>query len=408
MELVYIFSGADGIRIPFFDYDSRLFRLIASGGGGIWNKSRREFIFPNEHTCLDTFSSIFSDITWVMVTENNPAQLMIHNFFERPWNNTVINQIPRSADIQIDNCPARSAGAGMQQSDAACLAAFVSKTEQFFPEHWRIELEVELHARKYSPRTLRSYVYYNSLLCRTLQKTPEEIDDNGIKQFLAILDKNREYSASSMNIAISAIKFFYLNVIKKNIIGEQHRPRHDKRLPAVLSKAEISRILELETNPKHRLLLMLVYSSGLRVSEVVALRKEHIDFSRKVLFIRSGKGRRDRCTLLSERASAFLIEYCSLYDIRTWLFPGQPANRHLSIRSAQNIFDKAAHKAEITKKISIHSLRHTFATHLLESGTDIRYIQTLLGHSSLKTTERYAHVAVRSALHIQSPLDTII
>jgi site-specific recombinase XerD len=162
----------------------------------------------------------------------------------------------------------------------------------------------------------------------------------------------------------------------------------------------------MEKNPKHRLLLMLTYSSGLRVSEVVALKKEHIDVKRKTILIRDGKGRRDRYTLLSDRAAQFIGDYCAIHNIEGWLFPGIPVQHHLSVRSAQNIFDKALHNAEIQKAISIHSLRHTFATHLLESGTDIKYIQELLGHSSLKTTQRYTHVARRSLLRIQSPLDT--
>jgi site-specific recombinase XerD len=152
---------------------------------------------------------------------------------------------------------------------------------------------------------------------------------------------------------------------------------------------------------------MLVYSSCLRVSEVVALKKEHIDLSRKVIYIRLGKGRKDRNTLLSEKAAMFIEEYYNFFNIDKWLFPGQPATHHLTIRSAQNIFDKAVRRAGIEKKITIHGLRHTFATHLLESGTDIRYIQTLLGHANLRTTERYTHVAKRSVLNIKSPLDTI-
>jgi integrase/recombinase XerD len=175
----------------------------------------------------------------------------------------------------------------------------------------------------------------------------------------------------------------------------------------ILSKEEVSKILSLEKNPKHRLLLMLVYSSGLRVSEVVALKKEHIDLSRKVIYIRLGKGRKDRSTLLSEKAANYIVEYYKYFNIDKWVFPGQPAVKHLSIRSAQNIFDKSVRRAAILKEISIHSLRHTFATHLLESGTDIRYIQELLGHSSLRTTELYTHVARRNVLKIKSPLDTI-
>ena len=277
-----------------------------------------------------------------------------------------------------------------------------------FPEHWQMKLEAVLRSRKYSPRTLDAYVYYNRLLCQTLQKSPEEIQPEDITQFLASIEKDRKYSASSFYLAISSIKFFYRRVLKKDISNERRRPRNDKRLPQVLSKDEVSKIITMEKNPKHRLLLVLVYSSGLRVSEVVALKKEHIDMSRKVLYIKQGKGRKDRCTLLSEKAAHLLTDYCAIFDVETWLFPGQPATHSLSIRSAQKIFDKAVRKAGIRKDISIHSLRHSFATHLLESGTDIRYIQTLLGHSSIRTTERYTHIARSSVLNIQSPLDTML
>jgi site-specific recombinase XerD len=249
-------------------------------------------------------------------------------------------------------------------------------------------------------------VYYNRLLCGTLQKFPEKIQQEDITQFLATLEKDREYAASSINLAISAIKFFYKRVLKDDIIKEQRRPRKDERLPMVLSKTEVLKILDMEKNPKHRLLLMLVYSSGLRVSEVVTLKLEHIDLSCKVIYVRLGKGRKDRCTLLSEKAADLMTEYCAFFGIQTWLFPGQPATKHLSIRSAQHIFEKALRNAGILKNISIHSLRHSFATHLLENGTDIRYIQALLGHSSLRTTERYTHIARRSILNIKSPFDS--
>jgi len=284
--------------------------------------------------------------------------------------------------------------------------SWISLPEKF-PEHWQIKLNTELRSRKYSPQTRRSYQYYNRLLCRFLQKSPEEICCADIKQFLAAVEKERDYSASSMNLAISAIKFFYENILKNQSIDEQRRPRQDGRLPVILSKDEISTIICAESNPKHKLLLMLAYSSGLRVSEVVALKREHIDLERHVVYVKLGKGRKDRCTLLSEKAASLIAEYCAFFSISGWLFPGIPATRHLSIRSAQHIFEKATRRAEVAKRVSIHSLRHSFATHLLESGTDIRYIQELLGHSNIRTTERYTHVARRNILRIQSPLDSI-
>ena len=152
----------------------------------------------------------------------------------------------------------------------------------------------------------------------------------------------------------------------------------------------------------------MVHSSGLRVSEVVQLKRSHIDISRKVIYIKGGKGRKDRYTLLSQKAAQLFIKYCKIADTQDWLFPGQSAVRPLTIRSAQKIFDKAVCRANIRKEVSIHCLRHTFATHLLENGTDILYIQCILGHSSLRTTERYTRIAKGNILNIRSPLDIII
>ncbi|MCL2802077.1 MAG: site-specific integrase [Treponema sp.] len=285
---------------------------------------------------------------------------------------------------------------------------------EMFSKYWQDRLENEMRVRKFSVKTQNTYIYFNKLICRTFQKFPEDIYNEDITEFLALLEKDKNYSASSMNLTISALKFFYRNVFKSDIVKEQKRPYQNKNLPVILSEKEIVKVLSLEKNPKHKLLLMLVYSSGLRVSEVVALKKEHIDLSRQAVFIRQGKGRKDRYTMLSEKAAEFLKWYYEYYRIDKWIFPGQQAaskqqnTRHLSVRAAQSIFYKAIKRAKIHKEASIHGLRHSFATHLLENGTDIRYIQSLLGHSNLRTTERYTHVARRSVLKIKSPLDSII
>jgi len=390
MDVVYLFSESEIVRVPFFDYDPNLFRLFVRGGA-MWNNALREFTFCSAESVLDNWNF---QVPFVRVDDNSPCQLQVFGFFERPWKVADNEEKPARQYLETIHSP-------------FAFPRPLSLPEKF-SEHWRSRLEAELRSRKYSPRTQRAYVYYNRLICRTLQKTPEELRPDDVTRFLADMEKNREYSASALNIAISGIKFFFRNVLKNDGISEQHRPRHDERLPIILSKEEISKMLGMEKNPKHRLLLMLVYSSGLRVSEVVALKREHIDLSRKVIYVRLGKGRKDRSTLLSEKAAHFLEEYFAFYGIEKWLFPGQPSSHHLSIRSAQYIFDKALRRTGIPKKISIHSLRHTFATHLLESGTDIRYIQTLLGHANLRTTERYTHVAKRNILSIKSPLDSIL
>jgi site-specific recombinase XerD len=310
---------------------------------------------------------------------------VVTDFFERPW----------WGEKQVFE---------LNERDKASLISAIQLPEKL-SLFWTEKLQDELHSRKYSRKTITAYVHYNRELCRVLQKTPDEIGEADVKKYLAYLDVAKDLSSSSMNLALSGIRFLYDQVMKKDFTREQYRPRQDKRLPGVLSRTEIQQLLDAEANPKHRLLLMLAYSSGLRVSEVVAIKKEHIDFSRKTLLIYGGKGRKDRVTLLADRAAAFLKEYCVLNLIKEWIFPGREGG-HISIRTAQNVFDKAVAHARIEKEVSIHSLRHTFATHLLENGTDIRYIQSLLGHANLRTTERYTHIARRSLLRIKSPLDS--
>ncbi|MDR0322297.1 MAG: site-specific integrase [Treponema sp.] len=394
MELVYFFCESATMRVPLFGYDQGLFGLLAAKGGR-WDKVRREFVFMRNEGAA-AWDCKLSGIPCVKVDKSFPVPVSVSGFWERPWE---------------EDCPEKvSTVTGVvhkaKEPTPSFAFAVLSGTPEKLSEGWRLILETELRSRKYSPQTRNAYIYFNRMLCRVLQKTPEEIKSDDVKQFLAIMEK-ADYSASAMNLALSAVKFFFRNVLNSNSIREQRRPRQDKILPTILSKEEIKKILDMESNPKHRLLLMLVYSSGLRVSEAVVLKREHIDLSRKVVYIKSGKGRKSRSTVLSEKVAQYIGEYYSAYNIQTWLFPGQPANCHLSIRSAQRVFDKAVLHAGITKKTSIHGLRHTFATHLLESGTDIRYIQTLLGHSSLRTTERYTHVARHNVLSIQSPLDTI-
>ena len=373
-------------------YDQRLFRMLVSVGGGTWDNTRKEFVFKrNEDTIR--FNRITSYIPYVQVWENPINPIRIFGLRERQWQKTP------------DTAPDTSS-AQKSIEDAVFAMPSAPPPPDKFPKHLQDQLEDELRSRKYSRHTRSLYLYFNRLLCNTLQKPPEEIRQEDITQFLAIVEKSKDYSASSMNLAISAIKFFYTSVLPKDI-EVQHRPRQDKRLPVVLSKEEIKKMFMAETNFKHRLLLMMVYASGLRAGEVVSLKRQDIDISRKTINIRSGKGRKDRYTLVSETVINTLAEYYSRYNITNWLFSGADPNKHLVIRSAQHIFERALKRVKIEKAASLHSLRHSFATHLLESGTDIRYIQELLGHASIRTTERYTHVTKRKALSITSPLDNI-
>jgi site-specific recombinase XerD len=203
------------------------------------------------------------------------------------------------------------------------------------------------------------------------------------------------------------LKFYYGTVLKKKFIYEVRRPRKDKKLPVVLSPEEVAKILGVVGNIKHRAILMLVYSAGLRVGEVVRLKPEDIDSNRMLIHIRGSKGRKDRYTMLSKRALETLNRYWKVYKPTKWLFEGARAGRYISIRTVQKIFEHACEKAGMKKDITVHTLRHSFATHLLETGTDLRYIQELLGHAHSKTTEIYTHVSTQSIGKIKSPLDSL-
>jgi site-specific recombinase XerD len=276
-----------------------------------------------------------------------------------------------------------------------------------FSDYWRGKLETEIRSRKYSPNTRTAYIYHNKALCKWLMKTPETVTSEDIKYYLAYLEREKRQAASTLNFALSSFKFFYRHVMKRDTAHEQKRPRHDVRLPSVFAKSEIIKILGSIRNPKHRLMLMITYDSGLRVSELVNLKRENIDIVRKVIIIVSGKGRKDRRTIMSNKVIETLALYYSQYEITDWLFPGADPTQHISVRSAQKIFKHAQKKAKIEKNGSFHSLRHTFATHLLENGTGIIHIRDLLGHSSVRTTERYTQVANLKTLNITSPLDMI-
>ena len=269
------------------------------------------------------------------------------------------------------------------------------------------KLRNELISRKYSTKTVKSYIGYNIKLLKFTEKTPIEINNEDIINFLAYLAEEKDLSTSSLNITISALKFYYGNILKQNFVYEIKRPKKDKKLPVILSLEEVENIISSVNNPKHKIIIMLAYSGGLRVSEVVKLKVDDIDTHRKLIHIKGAKGRKDRYTIISDIALKQFNIYINSFQIKDWLFTGQKEGSHISTRTAQQIFFQSAKKAGITKNISFHSLRHSFATHLLESGVDLRYIQELLGHKSTKTTEIYTHVSNLNLRNINNPLDMI-
>lgn len=271
------------------------------------------------------------------------------------------------------------------------------------------DAERELYLLDRSMDTHKSYLgNIRRFLCHA-QKDPQDLTANDAQEFLLDILKGKK-SRSYANQNISALKHLYCKVLRKPFDFDQFlpRPKKAKKLPKVLNTEEIFRLLEVVGNLKHRALLLLTYSAGLRLQEIVRLRVEDIDAERGLIHIRKGKGIKDRYSILSSFALDALRLYAREYPLTTWIFPGAKPGHHLHKRSAQKVFENAHKKSGIDKQASMHTLRHAFATHLLDNGTDIRYIQVLLGHSHSKTTEIYTHITNRDLRKIESPLDRIM
>jgi site-specific recombinase XerD len=270
------------------------------------------------------------------------------------------------------------------------------------------EFEKTLKLKRYSENTVKSYKsHFSKFLAYYTGHAPEQITDEQIRAYLLYLVTKKNVSTSYQNQVINAIKFYYEKVMgRPTSTYYLQRPKKEKKLPVVLSEEEVGKILRQIINLKHKCIIYLLYSAGLRLSEVINLKISDIDSSRKVITIKGAKGKKDRISLLSDAVLALLREYYKQYKPKEWLFEGQKGGKY-SPKSVQNIFKKALNNSKINKNATVHTLRHSFATHLLERGTDLRYIQELLGHSSSKTTEIYTHVTKKGLDKIVSPLDNL-
>ena len=266
-----------------------------------------------------------------------------------------------------------------------------------------------LISQRYSPNTIKTYTdalgvffHYHS------NKVPEQLGISEIIEFNTGYILRKNLSASYQNQVINAIKLFYRNRFNRVMdLNNIQRPRREKRLPNVLSKQEVKAILEAPTNLKHRAMLSLIYACGLRRSELLNLTLKDVLSDRNLLYIRQSKGKKDRVVPISHKTIEMLRDYYKAFKPKTWLFEGQEVGKKYSERSIQLVLNQAVEKAKIVKPVSLHWLRHSYATHLLENGTDLRYIQELLGHSSSRTTEIYTHVSTRNLQQIRSPFDDL-
>lgn len=260
--------------------------------------------------------------------------------------------------------------------------------------------------RRYSENTIKTYTYlFKEFLQFHYTKDPEKIDEEDIRKYQNFIVTKKKVSTSTQNQAINAIKFYFEKVLKRDKTTYYiDRPRKEKKLPEIASENEILKIIEVTYNLKHKSIIVILYSSGIRRNELLNLRIKDIDFNKNIIFVRSGKGKKDRTTILADFAKKTIIEYLNIFKPNYWLFEGMHRNRYSST-SVGNILKQASKYAKLNKVIKPHMLRHSFATHMLEKGVDLRYIQTLLGHSSPKTTEIYTHVSNKSLANIKSPID---
>ena len=276
----------------------------------------------------------------------------------------------------------------------------IEKTQQYL--RW-------MRSKRYSDNTVKTYSdALKSFLVFFSHKPIETITNGDVIAFNNDFILKHNLSASYQNQIVNAIKLFFRTIENKAIdIDIIHRPKKAYQLPNVLSKEEIKLILNAHNNIKHKTMLSLIYSCGLRRSELLHLKPADIDSKRNIVIVKQSKGKKDRIVPLSSKILMLLRNYYTVYRPKTWLFEGQLKNEQYDERSLSNILKQALEKVKITKPVSLHWLRHSYATHLLESGTDLRYIQELLGHKSSKTTEIYTHVSTKNIQQIKSPFDDL-
>jgi integrase/recombinase XerD len=266
----------------------------------------------------------------------------------------------------------------------------------------------DMRVRNYSPKTIQAYVSHVAWFAKYFGRSPDQLGPEHIHQYQVHLVEEKKISWSHFNNAVCGLRFFYRVTLKKDWMIE-HLPyaKRPRTLPVVLSKQEVMRLLECMPNLRYRVILMTAYSAGLRLSEVARLKVGDIDGQRGLIRVRAGKGRKDRYVPLSQVLLEVLSGYTKVAQPEEWLFPGQRAGHYVSMRTVARACEQAAEAAGIRKHVTMHTLRHSFATHLLEAGIDIRTIQTLLGHKKLDTTARYTHVTEQRLRSTKSPLDLL-
>jgi len=265
-------------------------------------------------------------------------------------------------------------------------------------------MQADLQLKGITPRTQKDYLREVSNLAKYFNKSPEELGEKEIKEYLVHLLKDRKLSGGTYKYYVSGIKFLYRTTLKREeVVDTIQYPKSKRKLPVILDLSEVEALFSVTENLKHKAILMITYSSGLRISEAARLKITDIDSKRMMVRVQQGKGGKDRYSILSNTALECLRQYWRKYHPKDWLFEGQKNNEHISISSIRQVFCDAKKRAGITKPASVHTLRHSFATHLIEAGTSLHHVQLLLGHRSPNTTTVYLHVSRLNLAQVTSP-----
>ncbi|CAG0970337.1 Tyrosine recombinase XerD [Flavobacteriales bacterium] len=358
----------------FFPKDKELIQLVKKFKDARWSSTLRAWHIPQKEYSVSDVFTLFKGKAWIDYSEVTNAHQKL---------NAVIKPEVFTSDTLKNEELSKEA---------------LDKIEKF--RFW-------LRSKRYSPNTIETYTdAMRSFLRFFSEKNIQEICNEDLIIFNNEYILANHYSESFQNQVVNAVKLFFKTVENSHLnIENIHRPKRTKKLPNVLSKEDVKEILNAPINIKHKAMLSLIYACGLRCGELLSLKLNDIDSDRMILHIKNAKGKKDRIVPLSEKIVALLRDYYKAAKPKLFLFEGQVKGTRYDERSLQNVLKQSVAKTSITKPVTLHWLRHSYATHLLENGTDLRYIQELLGHKSSKTTEIYTHVSTKSIRQIKSPFD---
>jgi len=379
----------------YFEKNAELQSLIQKQPGIRWSRTQKCWYAPLSKNNYETLAKVLKDKA-VLKTDELKKYLL-----EKKQGNKLIAHPTKPQASEFKKVPIKTI---VPVQQAKLVYQISGKNKEALQKFKQM-----LALKSYSPSTIRTYTNEFVQFLQTIREKPaEDFSVSRLKDYFEYCFNILHLSEATLHSRINALKFYFEQVLyKEKFLWEIPRPKKPLLLPKVISKEQIAALINAIQNTKHKTIIMLAYACGLRVSEVVSLKVKHIDGQRKMLFIERAKGKKDRIVSLSPNMLIMLREYYKQYKPQDYLFEGQFEKEHLTTRSVQNVLQKAKEKAGIKQDGSMHMLRHSFATHLLDKGIDVVFIQKLLGHNDIKTTLKYLHVTNKDLINILSPLEDI-